>query len=370
MAIAAAVPAVASAQVAVFGVMDGGYSATSVKGAVSASNKAGTEVSVDKSGGNPNGALASNRLGFRGTEKIGGMTAGFHYEWGMDAGGSGQMTSGSTAAARKSTVSLSGSFGSIEIGRDYTPIFLVSAALDASAADNVNFGKAVYLNVATTRDSGQVSYTTPSLSGLVVKLSGTIANNKQSAGGNPLQSEVNTEASAFGYSATYRMGAVNLMLAGGSRDEANGDNRGEAIIGATWAPSKQLTLLAASGAVLTDNPNSQYRFISVNGTTSSERIYEYRAYQLGARYMIDPKTQLHVTWGQGEAQFVPTCKIVSCAKATVKRDFDAYKLGLIHSLSNRTRLYALYGADDGRMDTDTGASMKRSEFAFGLNHAF
>jgi len=61
IAIAAAVPAVASAQVTVGGIMDGGFN--------SVTTKQGTETTVNQTGGNAAGALASNRLFFRGTEK-------------------------------------------------------------------------------------------------------------------------------------------------------------------------------------------------------------------------------------------------------------------------------------------------------------
>ena len=92
IAIAAAVPAVASAQVTVGGIMDGGFN--------SVTTKQGTETTVNQTGGNAAGALASNRLFFRGTEKIGGMTAGFHYELGMDAGGTGDLST--TGGVRRS----------------------------------------------------------------------------------------------------------------------------------------------------------------------------------------------------------------------------------------------------------------------------
>jgi len=59
IAIAAAVPAVASAQVTVFGIMDAGVGSTAEK-------VNGTEVTTVRTGGNSAGALSSNRLGFRG----------------------------------------------------------------------------------------------------------------------------------------------------------------------------------------------------------------------------------------------------------------------------------------------------------------
>lgn len=82
------------------------------------------------------GAYNSSRLGFRGTEDLGGgMSASFWLEAGVNNDdGSGQATiinSGTNAAAgaggltfnRRSTVSLSGGWGEVRLGRDYTPSF-------------------------------------------------------------------------------------------------------------------------------------------------------------------------------------------------------------------------------------------------------
>jgi predicted porin len=83
-----------------------------------------------------NSGYNSSRLGFRGTEDLGGgMAASFWLEAGVNNdNGSGQNTvqnSGTGAALsgggltfnRRSTVSLSGGWGEVRIGRDYTPSF-------------------------------------------------------------------------------------------------------------------------------------------------------------------------------------------------------------------------------------------------------
>src|SRR5690606_31040405 len=86
------------------------------------------------------GSYASSRLGFRGTEDLGGgLSASFWLEAALDTDdGEGQATnsnnqaSGTGAAVagrqgltfnRRSTVSLSGGFGEVRLGRDYVPQF-------------------------------------------------------------------------------------------------------------------------------------------------------------------------------------------------------------------------------------------------------
>ena len=141
-ALAVAGAASAQSSVTLFGVLDtavSAYSNRSVdpnhatlasplyihKGSVKASRTALT-----------NSNLASSRLGFRGTEDLGGgLALGFWLESGVNTDdGSGTGAGGSMAFNRRSTVSLSGPFGEVRLGRDYTPIFWNDAVFDPFAA--------------------------------------------------------------------------------------------------------------------------------------------------------------------------------------------------------------------------------------------
>ncbi|MDE1947267.1 MAG: porin [Burkholderiales bacterium] len=85
--------------------------------------------------------LASNRLGFRGTEDLGGgLKAGFWLEAGMDNENGGGAASGGLAFNRRSTVSLLGAFGEIRIGHDYTPQFWAPVVGDVNGANGLGAG--------------------------------------------------------------------------------------------------------------------------------------------------------------------------------------------------------------------------------------
>ena len=118
--LAASGAAMAQSSVTLFGVVD----ATYAYGSGSASNKS----QLTNSGYN------SSRLGFRGVEDLGGgMTASFWLEAGVNNdNGSGANTNTNNQATgatggggltfnRRSTVSLSGGFGEVRLGRDFTP---------------------------------------------------------------------------------------------------------------------------------------------------------------------------------------------------------------------------------------------------------
>jgi predicted porin len=350
IAIAAAVPAVASAQVTVFGIMDAGYFVDQTK-------TGSAEKTQTTTGANASGALASNRLGFRGTEKIGGMTAGFHYELGMDAGDTGNLATGANsnasgaaqtgfnaagttnAGVRKSTVSLGGAFGTIEAGRNYTPIFNVTCALDAFRCSNINVGKTIYAAIATTRDSGQIMYTLPSMGGLTV--SGAFASNVTEDSGKP-----DAGADAMGLSAVYAAGPLSIRAGWAKREVKGGNERSEVAIGGTYMVSKQLNLLATYGDLKVDGSN---------GAQTSART----GFQIGAQYRITPNTEIIGQFGQRDDE---------TTSGSVKTEVTGFNIGAIQSLSKRTRLYALYGSDEAKKAGSP--TVERMQFAVGVNHAF
>jgi len=82
-----------------------------------------------------NSGYNSSRLGFRGTEDLGGgLAASFWLEAPVtnDDG-----TTGVATFARRSTVSLSGGFGEVRLGRDYTPTFWNDTVFDPFGTNGV-----------------------------------------------------------------------------------------------------------------------------------------------------------------------------------------------------------------------------------------
>ncbi len=101
-----------------------------------------------------NSGYNSSRIGFRGTEDLGGgLAASFWLETGIsnDDG-----AKGINNFNRRSTVSLSGGFGEIRLGRDYTPTFWNDTVFDPFTTNGVgqNLIGLVSANVATVRGPG------------------------------------------------------------------------------------------------------------------------------------------------------------------------------------------------------------------------
>lgn len=160
-ALAASGAASAQSSLTLFGVADSAVSHYSVKSAFynntpalpSASALAFTEVTRSQTVLS-NGANSSSRVGFRGTEDLGGgLAAGFWLESGIT------LDSGATALAsfsRRSTVSLSGGFGELRLGRDYVPSYWNESVFDPMGAVGVgeNLIKSISGNIATARGPG------------------------------------------------------------------------------------------------------------------------------------------------------------------------------------------------------------------------
>jgi predicted porin len=142
---ALAVAGVASAQssVTLFGVVDAsisGYSSKSrgpeAHGAAQRLRRSATytnrgSVKVSRTA-LANSGYNSSRLGFRGTEDLGGgLAASFWLEGAVNNDdGSGVAPDGFFKFDRRSTLSLSGGLGELRLGRDYTPTFWNDAIFD------------------------------------------------------------------------------------------------------------------------------------------------------------------------------------------------------------------------------------------------
>jgi predicted porin len=166
VAVLGAFAGAASAQssVTLFGVVD--LSANSIK------NGSTTQYSLQSN------QLNSNRLGFRGTEDLGGgLAAGFWLEAGMNndtgnVGGSNGLATpanGTSFFNRRSTVSLISGAGELRLGRDYNPSFWNTVFFDVYGANGIGqfdnlLGAATLGSSAATfaRSNNSIGYFLPS----------------------------------------------------------------------------------------------------------------------------------------------------------------------------------------------------------------
>jgi predicted porin len=158
--------ACAQSSVTLFGIVDTDLS----RGTGNVSSK----TQVNNSGSN------SSRIGFRGTEDLGGgMSASFWLEAGINTdNGTGTATNANNQAApaaaaagqqgltfnRRSTVSVAGAWGELRLGRDYTPQFWSLTVFDPFGTNGAGTGQNVsssITGVTGIRASNTISYLLP-----------------------------------------------------------------------------------------------------------------------------------------------------------------------------------------------------------------
>ena len=163
-ALAAAGGACAQSSVTLFGVVDAAVSGYSAKssfyntGLLPASPPSGQPGTVKRSQtALSNSGYNNSRLGFRGAEDLGGgLAASFWLESPLfnDSGLAGLSTFG-----RRSTVSLSGGFGEVRLGRDFTPSFWSDTVFDPMGATGVgtNLISSINSNLAIAASGGTLN---------------------------------------------------------------------------------------------------------------------------------------------------------------------------------------------------------------------
>jgi predicted porin len=214
----------AQSSVTVYGVVDAGVVA----------EKGGAAGSVTKL---TSGVASGSRLGFKGTEDLGGgLSASFVLENGfqVDTGALGQSPAGgqSTLFGRQAFVGLgSNGFGTVTLGRQYTPHYLAVNFADpfgtGLAGDAVN----ILPNTgdAQSRMNNTVKYATPNLSGFTGELAYGFG---EVAGDTSAKRQIGASVGYTGGPFAVRLGYHNLNNA--TAPNQPGNNAKNTILAATY----------------------------------------------------------------------------------------------------------------------------------------
>ena len=307
-AIAASSAALAQSSVTLFGIVD--MNVRNVKqGGVSQSS-----LSQD--------GTASSRLGFRGVEDLGGgMSASFWLEGALNPD---EGTPAGLQFMRRSTVSLSGGFGEVRLGRDYTPTFWNHTQYDPFGTNGVGsstnmFGTLGSGATTTVRADNTIAYFTPNLSGFQAQLQYAF---KES------QAE-NTPNEYAGLRLVYASGPLSVALATAKEGAAT-----------TNVNSFKRTNFAASYDFGFIKPMFQYTVGSFDTNAGVEQ--EVKHALIGLTAPVGP--------GLIKASYVRS------SYDNFAGDANQFAIGYEYGLSKRTALYANYA----RISNKTGAAFSVS----------
>ncbi len=305
----ASTAAFAQSNVTVYGVMDMGFQHTSSSDTSTFKSRSGLD----------SGMLNGSRIGFKGVEDLGnGLKVSFVQEnaVGADVGSGPTMT-------RQSLLALSGGFGTVAAGRQYTPQYGLVSSIDpfgAGTVGDVTFGRGVYVMGAfgapkTIRLDNLGAYVSPTFSGFNV-IAGYTANG------------IGDEETTFKgtESGNYKIWAINPNYANGPIKV--GLNYHQVKNDAADYKDKIWDLGASYdfgvvkvGALYGQIKNSQ-------GTDDNKT----KQYMLGATVPVGSAGAVLASYGRNKTDF----EGAGNAKAS------KWALGYTHNLSKRTTAYVAY----------------------------
>jgi GBP family porin len=370
----------AQSSVTVYGVVDAGITDTTVD----KTSSAGVVTSRnDKTTGNGS-AYTSQRLGFRGTEDLGGgLKANFVYEFGLadtDGATAGNVDSGTDAAGnittRVATVGLSGAFGALDIGRQNVIADKAWGVGDVGGANNF-IGRAYTSSgkLNNSRSDRLINYVSPNFSGFTVHVAYGERNNeniKDFAATAVTAASTPSSSKETGLGLQYSAGALNAFL-GYSKEEVRRD--GARLIGSTSVTAATATAAEVSTSankvgsdpkqyVLGANYDFKMAKAFVTYATAEDtnelgnKINDKKVTELGLAIPFG-KTTLQLSMFDGENK----------ATTTTKNDINGYQVGVLHAFSKRTTGYVVYGSAEDKLQGATTAT-ETEQFGFGVRHAF
>ena len=307
----------AQSQVTIFGVIDTAISRYQVTGGTKL-----TEMNTD--------GIQSSRIGFRGTEDLGGGLRATFWIEGALAGDTG---AGAFSFERRATVGLMGPWGEVRFGRDYTPTYNVQSDFSGPWVTNGVGESMVYRARATfygNSNAGQTTHVRASnaINYLLPKSLGNLSGQIMYALGEA--TDKSNTGDYVGGQLNYRMGDFTI---GGAYSKTEG--------GLTQPASRPRDITSSSLGM-----SYETKAFTVQGLYGEDRVLmplrekRLKAYTVG----------LTVPVGAGEFR-------ASLGRASTNYPGSSFKarkyaIGYVHNLSKRTALYVTHG----RLNNDNGGN--------------
>jgi len=260
------------------------------------------------------GGVSTSRLGFKGSEDLGGgLSATFQFEQKLD------LTSGATNAKtfdRQANLGLKGNFGTMKLGRNWNAMDDVFGAAN-SGVDSALSANAVWQNSYEGAADAQIYYATPEMGGFSAALSTQLSGN---AGDNKLTA----------FNVAYANGPIAAAL--GYEKQGSNGQKGTVLNGSYDLGAAKLLA-------------SYYTTKDTDGTAGKK----VNSYQLGVDVPMGA-----VTLSAGYA----SSKVKGASDSA-----NGFGVAASYGLSKRTSVYAGVRAENE-------AAGNKDFYAMGLRHAF
>ncbi len=395
----------AQSSVTVYGILDVGFQGVTSRTPYSASDLSQVKANTTRFTGE--GSESTSRLGFRGTEDLGGGTrAFFTVEFQMNP--TDQNLSGNAGAGLFNRQTFAGigqkGIGQVAIGTQYTPVHLAISRTDPGQQNNM-LGNVIYaVNASTGSGQTATSYTVRYNNSLTfmtdrfagVQVNGIYVNNDSTANRNVAAQGINATSyaastglatvnnTAYGLGLNFN-GVKNLNL-----DLAYQTSRQKSVIAGSW-------LAAANPATnvpnIANNPNNflgqnlnmtqwyggvtynfgiltafaQYLNAKYEAGTNTGAFLQRSAQQIGVRGNLTKTIEGWASVGNGtyNSQLGNSYTLTGNQAA----NFTGYQVGSNYWLSKRTNMYAIFGSTQVS-STSVNASEGGSSYGIGVRHTF
>ncbi|QJD91502.1 porin [Duganella dendranthematis] len=346
--------AFAQSNVTIYGILDAGITA----------ERGGAQGNVTKV---TSGAASASRIGFKGTEDLGGgLSAIFKLETGVKVDDGTLDNTTSTLFNREAYVGLSSkTAGSLTLGRQYTPYYETLRDVGdpfamgyAGTAKNL-FPVASYM----TRNSNAVVYKTPNLNGFTGAVSYSLGEQQGDA----------SAARQVGGSLGYANGPLNVAVAYNMK---NNDTTVLKTAGvghnSLVAANYDFKVVKVFAAFSKDKGQGS---APINGAASATATTNAFGYTF-AQSADSQDALIGLTAPVSEAGTVMASYIRKNDKESFNRDADQWAIGYNYALSKRTSTYVAYAKIKNKngagytVGNNTEAGTGDKAFNLGLKHSF
>ncbi|WP_114689158.1 porin [Polynucleobacter necessarius] len=399
----------AQSSVTVYGILDVGYIGANSRVSSSAiTNNGGQKKTTMNQFGQS--AESTSRLGFKGTEDLGGGTSAF-FTAEFELYPQEQDLSGNTRGGLRNRQTFVGlnknGIGQAAFGTQYTPVFNAGTATNPNGQNNM-IGDLVYAGAPavstagydnggsvsasqTNRTANTLTAKTATFGGFSASAMWALANQNQSsvvaasgASAGQITSGGNTNASGWGLGADFTYNKFYVTAAYQALNQLTSASNYTVGAGAPnltiWTSAQPSSGLAATDNALNIQDNqflagttydfgilkayAQYISRKATSTASTNYYMKRSAEQIGVRSYITPTIE---AWASGSLG-----RYTAYGVGSPTVNMNAWQLGSNYYLSKRTNLYAIYGQQinaSGAAGTTTGSS-SASNYAVGVRHTF
>jgi predicted porin len=370
----------AQSSVSVYGVMDGSYtsaeneSKTTTAGATSKTNSRNTV--------NGDGAYSTSRLGFRGTEDLGGgKTAQFVLEYDLINIGNGangtdtavNQTSNTNArteslGARYSWIGIGDkALGALRIGRQESSMHgaftnglagqanNMQGSIYSAGSSNANVISAAVRPYDVFVDQA-ITYVAPSMNGLDIQVQ--YSQNAYSAGSTTPSSGFAQAGASIRYS-----GVKNLVVAYGFQQD-------NAVVAATSNSKRTVNAITANYDLGVARVFGLGSWHKTSNLATSATTRDQTAYEVGVRAPVGKQVEIWGSTFMGDKK-ESTNGATLTSTTTGPADLSGFQLGTQYNFSKRTTAYAIYGTQKVKgKNQATNTEISSTGYAIGLRHTF